>query len=93
MRALLILIGLAALVVVGLMSLGLLKLEGTPGSLPRVKLEGGAAPQVKADMATISVGTENKTIDVPTVGTTQKTITVPTVKMDTPASNAAAPAK
>jgi hypothetical protein len=93
MRALLVLIGLAALVVVGLMSFGLLTFKGTAGSLPTVKLEGGSAPKVKADMATISVGTENKTIDVPTVGTTQKTITVPTVKMNTPANNSAAPAQ
>ncbi|QNA85653.1 hypothetical protein G4G27_17935 [Sphingomonas sp. So64.6b] len=93
MRALLVLIGLAALVVVGLMSFGLLTFNGTAGSLPTVKLEGGSAPKVKADMATISVGTENKTIEVPTVGTTQKTITVPTVKMNTPSSNSAAPAQ
>ena len=78
MRAILILIGLAALVVVGLMSLGLLKLNATPGSLPSVHVEGGSAPKVDADMAKIVVGTENKTI------------AVPTVKMDRPAGNSTA---
>eukprot|EP01035_Chromulina_nebulosa_P043936 gene43936-59512_t len=48
-------------------------------------LEGGKAPAVKADVATISVGTENKSIEVPTVTTTTKTITVPTVTMNKPA--------
>ncbi|KQS03038.1 hypothetical protein ASG11_01140 [Sphingomonas sp. Leaf357] len=78
MRAILILIGLAALVVVGLMSFGLLKLNATPGSLPSLKVEGGSAPKVDADMAKIVVGTENKTI------------TVPTVKMDRPEGNSTA---
>ena len=78
MRAILILIGLAALVVVGLMSFGLLKLNATPGSLPSLKVEGGSAPKVDADMAKIVVGTENKTI------------TVPTVKMNRPEGNSTA---
>ena len=43
MRALLILVGLAALVVVALLSLGLLKLNTTAGSLPSVSVQGGAA--------------------------------------------------
>ena len=90
MRALLILVGLAALVVVALLSLGLLKLNTTPGSLPSVSVQGGAAPTVKADMATLSIGTENKTVDVPTVGTTQKTIAVPSIKLDRPEGNSTA---
>ncbi|MEN2786832.1 hypothetical protein ACFOKI_09120 [Sphingomonas qilianensis] len=90
MRALLILIGLVALVVVGLMSVGLLKLNTTPGSLPNVSVQGGEAPKVKADMATLSVGAENKTVDVPTVGTTQKTISVPTVQLNRPEGNSTA---
>lgn len=84
MRALLVLIGLAALVVVGLVASGMMTLQTTPGSLPSLHVEGGKAPAVKANVATISVGTENKSIDVPTVTTTTKTITVPTVRMDKP---------
>ena len=90
MRALLVLIGLAALVVVGLLSLGLLTLQTKPGSLPSVHIEKGVAPEVKADMATLSVGTENKIVEVPTVGTTQKTITVPTVQLNRPEGNSTA---
>lgn len=85
MRALLVLIGLAALIVAGLLALGLLTLQTKPGSLPSVSFNAGTAPQVKANVATMQVGTENKTIEVPTVTTTTKTITVPTVTMNKPA--------
>ncbi len=40
---------------------------------------------IRRNVATISVGTENRSIEVPTVTTTNKTITVPTVTMDKPA--------
>ena len=78
MRAILILIGLVALVVVGLMSVGLLKLNASPGSLPSVHVDGGSAPKVNADVAKIVVGTENKTV------------AVPTLKVDRPEGNSAA---
>ena len=84
MRFLLALIGLAAVVVVVMLSLGLMTLKTTPGSLPSVSLNGGSAPSVNANLATVTMGTENKTIDVPTVTTTQKTITVPTMTMTKP---------
>ena len=84
MRFLLALIGLAAVVVVVMLSLGLMTLKTTPGSLPTVSLNGGSAPSVNANVATLTMGTENKTIDVPTVTTTQKTITVPTMTMTKP---------
>lgn len=78
MRAILILIGLAALVVVGLMSFNLLDVNFKSGSLPSVKVEGGSAPKVSADVAKITVGSE------------KKTITVPTVKMERPEGNSTA---
>ena len=84
MRALLALVGIAAVVVAILVSLGLLTLKTTPGSLPSISVNGGTAPSVDANMATVSVGTTNKTIEVPTVTTTEKTITVPTVRMSKP---------
>ena len=60
MRTLLALIGLAALVVVGLMYFGLINIDQTrAGSIQ--------TPQFKADVARVSVGTENKTVAVPTV--------------------------
>ena len=88
MRALLALVGIAAVVVAILVSLGLLTLKTSPGSLPSVSVNGGTAPSVDANMATLSVGTTNKTIEVPTVTTTEKTITVPTVTMNKPADAA-----
>jgi len=93
MRFLLALIGLAAVVVAVLLSLGLMTLKTTPGSMPSVSFNGGSAPSVNANLATVTMGTENKTIDVPTVTTTQKTITVPTVTMNKPGepANSAAP--
>jgi hypothetical protein len=84
MRFLLALIGLAAVVVAVMLSLGLMTLKTTPGSLPSVSFNGGSAPTVDANVATVTMGTENATIDVPTVTTTQKTITVPTVTMNKP---------
>ena len=76
MRALLILLGLAAIVLIVLMSLGMVSVGG--GSLPKVKVEAGTAPDV--DVGTIDVGTVNKTVQVPTVDVTR-------------ADNAAAPAQ
>ena len=67
-----------------LLSLGLLTLQTKPGSLPSVSVNGGSAPTVDANLATVSLGTENKTVDVPTVGTTEKTIAVPTLTVSKP---------
>ena len=85
MRFLLALVGLAALVVVALVSLGMLKLDTKAGSLPSVSVNGGKAPSVDAKMATVQFGTENKTVEVPTMSTTTKTISVPTLKVQKPA--------
>ncbi len=92
MRALLVLVGLAALVVAGLLASGMMTLNVSPGNIPHLAFEGGKAPEVNANMATIQLGTENKTINVPTVTTTQQTISVPTLRVDKPAeaSNAQA---
>ena len=84
MRFLLALIGLAAVVVAVMLSLGLMTLKTTPGSLPSVNLNNRSTPTVNTNLTTVTMGTENKTIEVPTVTTTQKTITVPTVTMTKP---------
>jgi hypothetical protein len=94
MRFLLALVGLAALILIALLAFGMITINGKSGSLPTVKLEGGQAPEVNANMATVNFGTENKTVEVPTVGTTSKTIKVPTISVDkpaTPPANSAAP--
>ena len=90
MRALLALIGLAALIVVALMSFGLLTFTANSGSLPSLHWEGGKAPTVKADVAHVSMGMENKTVEVPTVTTTTKTIAVPTLTVDKPGNTSTA---
>jgi hypothetical protein len=90
MRFLVGLIAIAALVVIALLSFGFLTIQGSAGSLPTLKVEGGKAPQVTANMATVTVGTENKTVEVPTVGTTQKTVAVPTLNVTKPSEPAPA---
>lgn len=79
MRAILILIGLAALVLVVLMSLGMVSLQTSPGQLPT--LQGGKPPEVKANVGSIGLATTNKTVEVPTVTTTEKTIAVPSIEV------------
>ena len=66
MRALLVLVGIAALVILAGMATGFINIDQTrTAQLPR--LEGGQAPEFKADVAKIGVGTETKTIEVPKV--------------------------
>ncbi len=60
MRTLLVLVGLIALIVAGLMYFGLINIDQTrAGSIQ--------TPQFQADVARVSVGTENKTVAMPTV--------------------------
>ena len=66
MRAILILLALAALVLLGAMQFGFVKFDQTQtAQLPR--LEGGQAPKFEVDTAKVSLGTENKTVEVPSV--------------------------
>ncbi|MEA1083574.1 MAG: hypothetical protein EOP65_14315 [Sphingomonas sp.] len=60
MRTLLVLLGIVALVVVAAMQFGLVSIDQTHPAVVQ-------APQFKADVARVSVGTENKTVAVPTV--------------------------
>lgn len=93
MRALLVLVGLAALVLVILMSLGMVSIDQTrTASFPSIEFKGGTAPEFKADVGHIGLGTTNKTVEVPTVTTTERTIAVPTLQVER-AGNAQAPAR
>ena len=66
MRTLLVLIGIAALVLLAAMMLGFVRFDQTQtAQLPR--LEGGQAPKVDADVAKVRLGTENRTVEVPSV--------------------------
>ena len=73
-----------------LLATGMMTLNVTPGNVPHVALEGGKAPEVNANMATIQLGTSNRTIDVPTVTTTQRTVSVPTLTIEKPRKRAGA---
>lgn len=60
MRTLFALIGIIALIVVALMHFGFINVDQTRSAVVQ-------APQFRADVARVSVGTENKTVAVPTV--------------------------
>jgi hypothetical protein len=72
MRTLLVLVGIVALVIVGAMALGFVNIDQTQRAVVQ-------APKFEADVARINVGTEKKTVEVPSI-TVQK-----------PADNTAAP--
>ena len=65
MRAILVLIGLAGLVLVALMSVGMVSIKTTPGQWPTI--QGGEAPTVKADVGSIDLTTTERTIAVPKI--------------------------
>ncbi len=66
MRTLLVLVGIAALVILAGMATGFINIDQTQtAQLPRI--EGGQAPEFKADVGQIDLGTEKKVIEVPKV--------------------------
>ena len=76
MRALLVLAGIAALVILAGMVTGFISVDQTQtAQLPR--LEGGQAPEFKADVGRIGVGTETRTVEVPKIEL-QKPVATPT---------------
>lgn len=60
MRSLLVLVAVAALVVLAAMQFGFINIDQTSPGMVK-------APTFSADVATVKVGTENKTVEVPTV--------------------------
>ena len=60
MRGLLVLVALVVLVVVALMALGFINIDQTRPAVVQ-------APSFKADVGKVTLGTENKTVAVPTV--------------------------
>ena len=68
MRTLLALLGIVVIVVVVLMAFGFINIDQTrQAQLPQVSVQGGQAPKFQADVASVAVGTENKTVQMPTV--------------------------
>lgn len=75
---------LAIVVVIGIIALatGFINLSGQSGELPKVAVEGGALPSVKADVGSIDVGTRNTTVEVPKVETEKQRVEVPTLSVE-----------
>lgn len=95
MRALFALIGVAALLLVGAMSLGIVRVHQTRDAvMPDVALEGGQTPKFQADVANVSLGTEEKTVTVPTIAMKETKVALPALKVEkpVPADNTTAPA-
>jgi hypothetical protein len=85
MRGIFALIGIAALLLIGAMSLGLVNVQQTQQArLPSMALQGGQAPAFKADVANVTVGTEEKTVKLPTVALQEQKVAVPAIKIDRP---------
>lgn len=60
MKTILVLLGLAALALVVLMSLGMVSIDQTRPAVVQ-------APEFKADVGRVELGTVNKTVEVPTI--------------------------
>jgi hypothetical protein len=68
MRALLVLLGLIVLAAALLMIFGMISIDQTQtAQLPSISVEGGQAPQFEADVGSVDLGTQNRTVAVPTI--------------------------
>jgi hypothetical protein len=84
MRGILVLIGLIAIAVVVLMSLGMLRIEQQQGAtMPSISFDakGGQLPKFKAESGTVGIGSTNTTVQVPTVEMKNTTVTLPTIEV------------
>lgn len=84
MRGLLVLIGLIAIAVVVMMSLGMLKVtQAQPGALPSVAfdMKGGQLPKIQAETGTVGIGSTNASVTLPTVEMKNTTVTLPTIEV------------
>jgi hypothetical protein len=79
MRAVVTILAIIVVIAIIAVATGFVNLHSTPGSLPKVSVEGGKAPTVAADVGSVDLGTKNTTVDVPKVDTVKKTVAVPTV--------------
>ena len=79
MRAVVTILAIVVVIAIIAVATGFVNLHGNSGSLPTVKVEGGQAPTVTADVGSVDVGTPNATGAVPRVDTVDKTVKVPTV--------------
>jgi len=79
MRAVVTILAIIVVIAIIAVATGFVNLHGRAGELPTVKVEGGQAPAVKADVGSVDVGSRNTSVDVPKVETVKKKIEVPTV--------------
>lgn len=79
MRAIVTILAIIVVIAIIAVATGFVNLHGNSGSLPTVKVQGGQAPTVKADVGSVDLGTKNTTVAVPKVDTVDKTVKVPTV--------------
>ncbi|MBA3897587.1 MAG: hypothetical protein H0X36_10745 [Sphingomonadaceae bacterium] len=80
MRALLAIVLVVVIGLIAAVAFGLIDVNKTQeGKLPEVRAEGGQLPGYDVKTGEVQVGTTNTTVEVPKVGTETKTIAVPTV--------------
>ena len=87
MRAIITILAILVIVAIVAVATGFVNLHGNGGSLPTVAVQGGALPQVQANVGTIDLGTQNKTVEVPKVSVDKKEtqVAVPTLHVNKPA--------
>lgn len=83
MRGFLALIVIIVLGLVVASATGLINLTSS-GKLeaPKIETTGGSVPSVEVNTGKINIGTENKSVEVPTVKTEEKTVKVPTIGVE-----------
>ena len=81
-RTLAILALIALVIVCILFATGFWKLNGTPGSMPKVSVQGGSLPKVGVQSDKLVVGTKETTVDVPKVETKKAEVKVPVIGVE-----------
>ncbi len=84
MRAIVTVLAIVVVIAIIAVMTGFVNLHGNSGSLPKVAVEGGKLPTVKADVGSVDLGTKNTTVEVPKVETTKKQVEVPTLSVTKP---------
>ena len=87
MRAIITILAILVIVAIVAVATGFVNIHGNGGSLPSVAVQGGSLPQVQANVGTIDLGTQNKTVEVPKVSVDKKEtqVAVPTLHVSKPA--------
>ena len=87
MRAIVTILAILVIVAIIAVATGFVNIHGNGGSLPSVAVHGGSLPQVKADVGSVDLGTQHKTVEVPKVSVDKKEtqVSVPTLHVSKPA--------